>query len=458
MKKLLAILLAMLMICSLFVGCAKTEEPAVDEAPVVDAPVDEDSPMAKYGFDKLDLVCFNGGNVGMWDEMVALFLEYYPGVEVTTDFSDDVANRIRARMMTDTPPDFVASSGEEWNMSDSARAGQLMDLTDFYNTGVNADGTPLTEVLPADTLASSYVDDLLVTLPTGTTYLGWWYNVGMFEELGIKAPTTWDELYAAAEVLNENGIIPLMYQNPSYGYWGLSNQMMAVWGGMDAFNSCYITLDEGAWTSEGALAAITAQEELVKAGILSELSCGADFAAAQVDFVNGRVAMITNGTWFENEMADSLPEGFDMAFIPVPAAEEGGNRAVVSIVSGGGQIPTYCANPEAAKAFIGVMLSDAGQAIIAKYGSMPISTAMDPAVVAEIMTPANLSALEAAQEDDVLVLPFVEGYYGDMNTELRSCNDDLCLGDVDAAGYCERMEAMAEQVRNDPEVTLRTLK
>ena len=458
MKKLLAILLAMLMICSLFVGCAKTEEPV--EAPTdVEAPaVDEDSPMAKYGFDKLDLVCFNGGNAGMWDEMVALFLEFYPGVEVTTDFSDDVANRVRARMMTETPPDFVNSSGEEWNMTDSARAGQLIDLTEFYNTGVNADGTPLTEVLPADALASSYVDDILVTLPTGTTYLGWWYNVHMFEELGITAPTTWDELYAAGEVLLENGIIPLMYQNPSYGYWGLSNQMMAVWGGMDAFNACYITLDEGAWTSEGALAAITAQEELVKAGILSELSCGADFAAAQVDFVNGRVAMITNGTWFENEMSGSLPEGFDMAFIPVPAATEGGNRAVVSIASGGGNIPAHCANPEAAKAFLGVMLSDAGQAIIAKYGSMPASTQMDTSVVSEIITPANLSALEAAQEDDVLVLPFVEGYYGDMNTELRSCNDDLCLGDVTAEEYCERMEATAEIVRNDPETVLYTVR
>ena len=361
-------------------------------------------------------------------------------------------------MMTDTPPDFIVSSGEEWNESDAARAGQLMDMIDFYNTGVNADGKPLTEVLPFDTLAASYVDDILVSLPTGTTYLGWWYNVPMFEELGIKAPTTWDELYAAAEVLNENGIIPLMYQNPSYGYWGLSNQLMAVWAGMDAFNQCYITLDEGAWVSEGAKAAIAAQEALVQDGILSELSCGADFAAAQVDFVNGRVAIITNGTWFENEMAASLPEGFDMAFIPVPAATEGGNRAVVSIVTGGGNIPANCANPEAAKAFVGVMLSDAGQAIIAKYGIMPISTAMDPTVVADIMTPANLSALEAAQEDDVLVLPYVEGYYADMNDSVRSCNDDLCLGDITAEEYCEIMEETADMVRNDPDTVLQVVR
>ena len=192
MKKLIAILLAVLMVCTLFVGCAKEETVAPEvetETPAVEG---EESIKDKYGFDKLDLVCFNGGNAGMWDEMVELFLEYYPGVEVTTDFSDDVANRVRARMMTETPPDFVHSSGEEWNASDSARAGQLMDLTEFFATGVNADGVALSEVIPESTLAPCYVDVILVSLPMGTTYLGWWYNVGMFEELGITPPTTWD--------------------------------------------------------------------------------------------------------------------------------------------------------------------------------------------------------------------------------------------------------------------------
>ena len=57
MKKLIAILLAALMICSLFVGCAKTEEPVVEpetetEAPAVEG---EESLMDKYGFEELDI-------------------------------------------------------------------------------------------------------------------------------------------------------------------------------------------------------------------------------------------------------------------------------------------------------------------------------------------------------------------------------------------------------------------
>ena len=452
MKKLLAILLAVLMVCTLFVGCAKEETAAPEtETSAVEG---EESVKDKYGFDKLDIIAFNGGNAGMWDELVALFLEYYPGVEVVTDFSDDVANRVRARMMTETPPDFVASSGPEWSLNDAVAAGQIMDLTDFYETGVNADGVPFTEVVPETALSSCRIgsENVLAALPSGTTYLGWWYNVGMFEELGITPPTTWDELYAAAEVLNENDIIPFMYQEPSYGYWGLSMELMAVVGGKDLFNKTYVTLEEGAWTSEEAIAAITLQENLLKDGILSPLSVGADFAASQVDFVNGRIGILPNGTWFENEMKDILPEGFDMAFIPVPAVEEGGSRAVVVTGGGTGNIPNHALNPEAAKAFIGVMLSDKGQAIIAKYGQMPISRIMDTSILSEIMSEANLSALEAAQQEDVIILNSTESYYPDMTNKVKECSDNLCLGDMTAEEYCQAMEETAESVRNDPEV------
>ena len=459
MKKLIAILLAVLMVCSLFVGCAKEETAAPEveaetETPAVES---EESIKDKYGFDKLDLVCFNGGNVGMWDEMVELFLEFYPGVEVTTDFSDDVANRIRARMMTDNPPDIVSSSGSEWSSLEAAKAGQLMDLTEFFTTGNNADGVPMSEVVTEAALSYSYVGDQLIAAPFGNIYTGWWYNAAMFEELGITPPTNWDELYAAAEVLKANDIIPFMYQYPSYGCWGLSYLLMTAAGGIDTFNKCYITLDEGAWLSDEALAAITLQENLVKDGILSPLSVGADFSASQVDFINGRVAMLPCGTWFENEMKDVTPEGFQMTFIPFPAVEEGGNRVVIVSSDGDINIPAHCLNPEAAKAFIGVMLSEKGQTIVAKYGRMPISQAMDLSVLNDVMTVANLSALEAAQQDDVVIIPSTESYYGDLSTALRNSNDELCLGDITAEEYCQAMEETAEMIRNDPEVEIMTV-
>ena len=80
---------------------------------------------------------------------------------------------------------------------------------------------------------------------------------------------------------------------------------------------------------------------------------------------------------------------------------------------------------------------------MAKYGQMPISQTMDLSILGDIMTEANLSALEAAQQPDVVVIANSEGYYGDLNTALRSGNDDLCLGDITAEEFCQRMEEAA---------------
>ena len=52
--------------------------PAEDEVPKEG----ETAIQAMYGFDKLDLVCFNGGNAGMWDELYAFLRFCWP----TTSF------------------------------------------------------------------------------------------------------------------------------------------------------------------------------------------------------------------------------------------------------------------------------------------------------------------------------------------------------------------------------------
>ena len=90
--------------------------------------------------------------------------------------------------------------------------------------------------------------------------------------------------------------------------------------------------------------------------------------------------------------------------------------------------------------------------------SASVYQALDLSILDEVMTEANLSALRAAQEEDVVVIANCEGYYGDLNTALRSCNDELCLGDITAEEYCQIMEEAAEAIRNDPEAIIMTVK
>ncbi len=453
MKKLIAILLAMLMICSVFVGCGPKEEPVVEEPPVADG---EPTAMEKYGFDELDIMAFAGGNIGMWEEMVELFKSVYPGVEVTADISSDIANRIRARMMTDDIPDWIDSSGGEWGPQGACKAGQLLDLTDFFENGINADGVPMNEVVTSDMLVDGHLAGILYAAPIATDYFGWWYNVNMFKDLGIEAPTTWDELYAAADVLKANDIIPYLVQHSGYTLLALSYPLLNNFGGREAHDACFITLEEGAWLSDEALTAITAYDNLLKDGVMSNLSVGADFTAMQVDFINGRIGIMPNGTWFENEMKEVMPDDFDMAFIPVPAATEGGRRSIVTTST-----TTYVTkdgNNTAALAWLGVIYSEAGQQLLAKYGKFPVSKVLEPASVKEYMTEINYTAFEAAQQPDVEFLTNgPQSWYHYLQDAIIRENDNLALGEITPEEYCERIEASAEKCRQDPDVEIHTL-
>ncbi len=52
-------------------------------------------------------------------------------------------------------------------------------------------------------------DGRIYGVPFGIQVLGAYYNKGVFDELGLSEPTTWDEFIAALETLKENGYIPI---------------------------------------------------------------------------------------------------------------------------------------------------------------------------------------------------------------------------------------------------------
>ena len=465
MKKTLCLALALLLICSMFAGCstAKQETPAPAETPAADTqqpaqntaedPAPAETPAETPAFTKLDIACFTGGYGDMWAELVDLFKQTYPDVEVVADLSNDVEARVRARMLTDTPPDVIFISGsEEYDVNTAAASGMLLALDDWFANGVNADGDPMSEVMTEGRLASGMVNGSLYLPSWSTSYGGWWYNKALFEKNGWTVPTTWEELYEIAPKIKEAGIIPVMYQSINYAIWGYMYQAVAAAGGYETYADCFINLKEGAWLSDGALTAATNLQNLVKDGILSETSVGVEFTQAQIDFVNDRVAMIPCGCWFENEMKDSTPDGFEMTFMPFPAVDSEGNHYLTAF-DANIAVPAKSNNPEAAKAFLGILYSKEGQKIVAKYGSYPVSSKISEDDVAEYMTPAMASALDAAADGKIkFVSNNPENWYAGMWPTLQDGITNLVLQDITPEDFCQSMEDAAAMIREDDSV------
>ena len=138
MKRTIAMLLALMMVVSLFAGCAgkpaeETKAPAADETK---APVAEETEggAEEPAFTDLELALFRGGYGEMWDKLVALFQEKYPNVNVVVDQGDsDLYQRLKARLLTDDVPDLViATGGSEFNVDQYIRSGIFAPINDLY--------------------------------------------------------------------------------------------------------------------------------------------------------------------------------------------------------------------------------------------------------------------------------------------------------------------------------------
>ncbi len=81
---------------------------------------------------------------------------------------------------------------------------------------------------------------------------------------------------------------------------------------------------EGAWNDPGIQTALEEHQQLVAApGFMLNGTEAMTHTESQQAFVEGKVAMIPNGSWVASEQKSTTPEGFDMRFSAVPAPSGG---------------------------------------------------------------------------------------------------------------------------------------
>ncbi len=443
------------------------EEPAAEEAaeePAAEEPAAEEEAAEEPAAEgvnteisgELEVCLFRGGYQELWDEMIKLFNEKYPNVTVTADISEDLATRVRARMMTDDQPDLVMlSDAVDYNYWEGAKAGMLRDLSDFFENGVNADGDPMSEVYDESLKSGGTVDGKLVLPAWGTGYGCWYYNKALFDEHGWTAPATWDEFIALCADIKEAGIDPFICQGAgAIGYldWGFFYEAVAAAGGFQAYEDACLNYVPGAWDSPAVLDAAQKLAQLSEEGFLDKDTLGMEFPQTQIEFVNDRAAFIPNGSWLENEMADSTPEGFEMTFMPIPIKDADGNRYVTALDSTL-FVPAGAKNYECIEAFLGVFYSKEGQRLVMENGALPVSSLVTADDLGEL-TSCQKSIIEGAAAGN---LKFTSNRFEELSPTMRQPLADnfidLLLGDITPEEFCSNMEAAAEDYRNDDSIT-----
>ena len=118
-------------------------------------------------------------------------------------------------------------------------------------------------------------------------------------------------------------------------------------------------LEPDAWKAPAVTEVLEALYQLAERGYLLPGWEGLDHIQSQNEWLQGKAVFIPVGTWLENEMKDSIPEGFNMVIAPTPSLP-GDKLPFAAISAGAGEpfiVPSQGKNVPGGKEWLRLLFS-----------------------------------------------------------------------------------------------------
>lgn len=182
-------------------------------------------------------------------------------------------------------------------------------LNDFLNTKAEGESIPIGEKIDY-TFMEDY-DGKYYSISYGGGWEGIVCNAAFVPQDTVINTT--DELEQVVIELDAENIVPFIhYENNFGGYW---NRVYSVWqaqyDGYDYYTNNFLTLTDEQGNSpskevlmreDGRKAVLDVLATLVPYNYVFSGSNSLTFSSAQTNFINGKAAMMVNGSWMQNEM------------------------------------------------------------------------------------------------------------------------------------------------------------
>ena len=221
------------------------------------------------------------------------------------------------------PPD-VFYSWEGGRAGEIIKGGFAADLTDYYKKF----GWDKSLNSASVSLAQFNGKPYFVPTEIGASVV--WYRKDLHDKLGLKVPTTWDEMMANAAKAKAAGIAPFMLSNqkkwPAQFMW---SAMMVNKYGLDAYQG--LIDNKIPWTDPRAVDITAMMKKLADDGMFIENFNSIDFAPAQVPWAQGKALYWYKGSFilgsFRGDLKQCCSEPIDWFAFP----QMGDRKPVMSI-------------------------------------------------------------------------------------------------------------------------------
>lgn len=406
----------------------------------------------------LELALFKGGFGEEWGNILTQLMEKeHPGVKLNLTFDPTIWDKVQPKLIAGEIPEFlfyaIGAWGGDWKKGVEEHLVMpgdfLLDLeaygawkgqrvADLFNTGVLAE-------------ANQGLTDHQWSFPQTSFVYGVFYNVDLFEKNGWPAPDTlsWEDFMKLQEEIAK--VLPPWAYAGLYNYQGwLTTPLLYKTVGDKAWIDCH-NLVPGAFLNEGLIWAAEQHQQIIKNGWSIPGSDAMDHTSSQQLFVDGKAAMIPNGSWLASEQASTTPAGFRMKFsgVPMPSTGKGDNKAIQGQLGGADMQIGNSANPLWGMELMRLFYSpEMAEFWGSKIGSpLPLKDAASGNV-----TEYSASISKAVQDANGKIIhmyfnsyPLVDKAYGENYA-------DMIHGNMSAADFFAGVERAAEETRNDPSI------
>jgi len=417
MKRLVAVLLAILILAATMAGCSKVPtgtDAAMDTAtaPATDL---QASPDVKNEDVTITVYAATSGYSASIDQIVA---DYKAATGVTVEWEipgADYSTVLKTRFAADAAPDIFDLDGLAFAAWDE-RCADLSDC-DFVSHAYSGSLDPATK------------NGAVHGMPYAFEGSGFIYNKTMFEAAGItEIPDTLDELEAACVKLQASGYQPF---GEAWADWGF---LMHIFGTPFAYEGDTPELAASLASGEKKLADLKYMENFfrlfdltVKYGWGKE-SVGYNVLTQYGDFAEGKMAMIKQGTWLASYILSVNPD-IKMGLMAVPLTNDPSQTKLMTSTSRYLCINNESKNVDASKAFLNWLFANLQTYFVDTLGIMAPYDTMDLTKV----TVLNADMFEYSKNDMAYptfgTLYWPAGFEVDLATPLQS----YIAGDMDQA-------------------------
>ena len=315
-KRFTACMIGATLLTAALTGCSggKSADAPASSADQTTAAEAASTDAASEGKVAIELFYQKPENVELYNTLVNKFMEENPDIQVNVTLAESTTTTLISRVAAGNIPQLV--SVFPWNASykDMFREGLFMDLTDQDF---------MKRVTPS-VLERCEVNGKQSSLPLTTNSFGLYYNVDIFNELGLTIPKTMDEMWGVCDKLVEAGIQPFSFPDKKAVRINQQFDRMLI-GCVD--HDFYSKCDEqinGSYNIKDDPNIRKYAETILK---LREYgnpdSLGYDDEPAYEEFTSGKSAMYIDGSWAVTTFETMNPDlNFNCTAIPAITTDD----------------------------------------------------------------------------------------------------------------------------------------